>query len=346
MLNTGISEEGIVWRDVFEEPFAIHGLYQPHNLRCFRRLPENVAKATSEDVYALSRHTSGGRLRFRTDSDYVAINTSLSGGNVMPHMPLTGSHGFDLYVGNEFFKAFIPPFDKLTSYDSIIRFNEKRTRDITLHFPLYSGVDSLHIGLPDTATLEKASPYLPGKPVVYYGSSITQGGCAGRPGNAYPAHICRNLNRDYICLGFSGSARGEAAIVDYMSDMEMCIFVCDYDHNAPNVAHLQETYPYIYKRFRERQPDLPIIFISKPDINLSNYEDLKRRDVIYQAYSRAIADGDENIFFIDGYGLFESTTRADCTVDGCHPNDLGFYRMAEVIGGVIKYVLNRKESSS
>jgi len=224
-------------------------------------------------------------------------------------------------------------------YESIIYFNDNTERDLTINFPLYSNVSDLYIGLQETAILKNGGNYKYKNPVLYYGSSITQGGCASRPGNSYQAIISRMLDCDYINFGFSGNAKGEEKIVDYMSGLNMSVFVCDYDHNAPSVEHLINTHEGIYKRFREKNPELPIIIISKPDFNPYEFGDIQRRNVIYSTYINAIYNGDKNVYYIDGESLFKDEGRDSCTVDGCHPNDLGFMRMAETIGHIIKKVI-------
>lgn len=174
---------------------------------------------------------------------------------------------------------------------------------------------------------------------MYYGSSITQGGCASRPGNSYPAIISRMLNCDYINFGFSGNAKGEDIIVEYMASLNMSVFVCDYDHNTPSTEHLLNTHERLYKKIREGNPELPIVFISKPDFDSNVPLNIQRRNIIYSTYINAINNGDKNVYFIDGESLFKSEGRDSCTVDGCHPNDLGFMRMAETIGYMIKKLI-------
>ena len=128
------------------------------------------------------------------------------------------------------------------------------------------------------------------------------------------------------------------AIIDYMAGLDFSVFVCDYDHNAPNVEHLKNTHEKLYLKIREKHPDTPVIFVTKPDFWLKWGECERRRDIIYNTYINAKNRG-ENVIFIDGYSLFAGQNREDCTVDGCHPNDLGMFRMAEVIGKAVEFAL-------
>lgn len=340
---TSFNENDIVFFDVRNEPFKVYGLYNYKNEKVFKRMPDDIAKATNEGVGHLNYNTAGGRVRFKTTSRYIALKTKMQSVNVFPHMTLVGTSGFDLYVNKEgkstYYKTFIPPVGMEDGYESIIYFNDNTERDLTINFPLYNDVSDLYIGLQKTATLKNGHNYRYTNPVLYYGSSITQGGCVSRPGNSYQSIISRMLDCDYINLGFSGSARGEDEIVNYMSGLSMSVFVCDYDHNSPTVEHLMDTHERIYKKFREKNPELPIIFVSKPDFDSEVTVDILRRNVIYSTYINAIKNGDKNVYYIDGQSLFKDEGRDSCTVDSCHPNDLGFMRMAETIGHVVKKVI-------
>lgn len=203
----------------------------------------------------------------------------------LAHMTLIGTSGFDLYINNNgkstYYKTFMPPVGMKDGYQSIIYFEDIKERDITINFPLYNDVDELIIGLQTSADLKRGNEYKYKKPVLFYGSSITQGGCASRLGNSYGSIISRNLDFDYINLGFSGSAKAEDAIVNYMSDLDISLFVCDYDHNAPNVEYLKSTHEKMYKKFRNKNKDLPIILISKPDFDNDEKLNILRRNIIY-----------------------------------------------------------------
>ena len=177
-------------------------------------------------------------------------------------------------------------------------------------------------------------------PVVYYGSSITQGGCASRPGMAYQNIISRWYNCDHINLGFSGNAKGEDAIAEYIAGLKMSVFVYDYDHNAPNVEHLKKTHKRMFDIIRGKNPNLPIIIVSMPKYPLTNNEVL-RREVIKETYKTAKSQGDNNVYFIDGCEMMRFKGGNEATVDNCHPTDLGFRRMADWIGEAVGKALKK-----
>ncbi len=343
LVESALNIKGLKYRSAMEEPFCLYGLYEPRETGEYMRLPQEIAARVNSSVESLSVHTSGGRIRFRTDSGYVAVKVRLRNGNWMPHMPLTGSHGLDLYVYergvDRYQGSFIPPMDQPERFESVVYFSDSRMREITIHLPLYSGVEELFVGVEENALLEAGRQYRAVKPVLYYGSSITQGGCASRPGNSYPAAIARETNVDFLCMGFSGGAKGEPEMAEYLSGIDAGVFVCDYDHNAPDSGYLEDTHFPLYRRYRDACPLTPVIFVSRPNFQPWNTEDIRRRDVVYRTYHKALEEGDANVYFVDGFRLFGGNRRYDCTVDGIHPNDLGFFRMAEMIGEAVRYCL-------
>ncbi|MBE7042863.1 MAG: hypothetical protein E7399_05145 [Ruminococcaceae bacterium] len=324
-----------VYRDCREEPFSVHGLQWEDG---FYRVPHEVAKETSEGVEILAKHTAGGRIRFRTDSSYVVLSCQMPSITRFPHMPLFGTTGFDLYADGLFFGTFCMPVELKSGYDAVLELGESKLRDIEIGFPLYNMVTSVKIGLEESAQLLPPKQYAVEKPVVYYGSSITQGGCVSRPGLSYPSLISTALNIDYINLGFSGSAKGETAMAEFIAGLDQSLFVMDYDHNAPSVEHLEQTHEPFFRIVREKNPHLPVLFVSMPDIRYNPIAPGKR-EVIRKTYENAKKAGDNKVWFIDGETLWGEEHWDACTMDKCHPNDLGHFRMAQVIGTMVKEIL-------
>ena len=331
-VETEIEKSDIRFYDVDNEPFCVYGLIRDNGK--YRRIPESVAKTVNDGVYMLHANTAGGRVRFTTNSRYVAIHAKMENIGKMPHFAFSGSAGFDLYVKNTYTKTFMPPIDIKDGYESVIEFDSRREREITINFPLYSDVIKLYIGLEETAEIKPASPYRNAKPIVYYGSSITQGGCASRPGMSYQSILSRKFNYDYINLGFSGSARAEDEIVNYIKNLEMSAFVLDYDHNAPSPQHLLESHEKMFLAIRKEHPDIPIIMMTRPKYRLTK-DEKARREVVLKTYQYALARGDENVYFIDGKAL-TALCKDEGTVDNTHPTDYGFVSMAKGIEKVMK----------
>lgn len=333
-IETKIQKPQIAFFDAKSSPIVIDGVFYENG--AFRRMPEKIAKSVSEGVYWLHSNTAGGRIRFRTDSPYVAISAKMPSVGKMSHFPISGSAGYDLYVDNEYTGSFIPPFDVDASYEGVVELKDRKMREITVNMPTYSGVCELYIGLDNTSSIQAPTPYKIEKPIVFYGSSITQGGCSSRPGNTYQAIVSRALDANYINLGFSGNARAEDEMSDYVKNLDMSAFVYDYDHNAPTLEHLCKTHEKMFKAIREKNPTLPIVIMSRPKYTLTA-DEKKRLDVIKQTYENAIASGDKNVYLITGRELMK-IAKNDGTVDNCHPNDLGFYSMAKSLLKVLKQI--------
>ena len=339
-VETKINKNDIEFHNARSAPFRIYGVFYEDGK--FRRMPEGVAKTVSPGVYYLHANTAGGRVRFKTNSPYVAISTKMAGITRMDHFPLCGTAGFDLYADGEYVKTFRPPYDMADGYESLIELGTAKMREITINLPLYSDICELYVGLARDAEIHAPTPYRVEKPVVFYGSSVTQGGCASRPGNSYQGFITRWLDCDHINLGFSGNAKGEEEMADYIASLDMSVFVSDYDYNTPNAEHLAATHERLFKKVREAHPDLPIIIVTRPKPHYYEGEDLECFAVIKATYEHAIAAGDKNVYFIDGRTLL-GEIGFEGTVDTVHPTDLGFYYMAKRIAEELKAVFSKSE---
>ena len=331
-VETTIEREGLIFKDANSAPFKLYGIF--YDGERYRRVPEDIAAGTNPGVHRLATNTAGGRLRFITNSPYIAIKVILPHNTLFAHMPLTGIAGFDMYVRNDdkynVAKTFIPHHSFKDSYESVHDFaGECRERDITINFPLYNDVYKLYIGLKEGCVLKEAPKYTREKPIVFYGSSITQGGCASRPGNAYTAIVSRKYDIDHINLGFSGSGRAEQIMAEHIANLDMSVFVMDYDHNADNNEHYEKSHEPFFKTIREKNPDLPIIIMTRPKHkSLLQAFEYGRLDTARRTYENALANGDKNVYFIPGYELMESAGEDGC-VDFTHPTDYGFFSMAK-----------------
>lgn len=330
-----INKEGLKFFSFEEEPFRIYGDLRREEDGLLYRIPKDVAKRTSKNVTGLAACTAGGRVRFKTNSKRIAIIAKYNLIHQMSHFPITGSAGLDLYADNKYKATFTPPFSMPNkAYESLATFADSCEREITINLPSYSMLTELYIGLDEGASLSAPTPYKNEKPIVYYGSSITQGACSSRPGATYQARLSRWLDSDYINLGFSGSAYAEEAIIDYIASLDMSVFVCDYDHNAKTLEYLEATHMPIYRKIRAKNPELPIIFMTRPNSTFSENR-LMRREIIKKTYDTAISEGDKNVYFFDPTECMPLVAD-DATVDSCHPTDLGFYFIASALRPILE----------
>ncbi len=338
-VETTIDKADITFYDVRKAPFKVHGLFYENGK--FRRLPEKVAMATNAGVHELHAKTTDGRVRFKTNSPYVAIHAEMPiVANASPQSAGAANGGFDLYIRKNgeyrYAKTFLPPSNMTSGYESIVDWGTSEVRDITIYFPRHSEVSSLCIGLSESAEVWEPEPYTIEKPIVFYGSSITQGGCSSRAGTIYTGISARRFDADYHNLGFSGNAKGETVMAEYIKTLDMSMFVLDYDHNAANAEHLLKTHEPFFKIIRDAHPDLPILIMSRPVYYLSPGE-IARLEVIRATYEHALERGDKNVYFLDGPTLM-ALAKDEGTVDGCHPTDWGFFSMAQAVCEVFKTV--------
>lgn len=334
------------WYPVNWEDFDIYGLIRPEADGILsRRFPSTVAKTVDDAVIALSTYGAGGRILFSTDSPFIALKAEYGFGEVAPVNNHCFTYGFDLYRTengkNIYTGAFRPgrDFDYETLSAKVNTGNNGQVTDYTLNMPHFVAVKKLYLGIQKGSFLGRGKHYRNEKPVVFYGSSITQGSCASRPGNTYENLICQKYDLDYVNMGLAGRAKGEPSIAEYLSSLDMCMFVSDYDHNAPSAEHLEKTHYPLYEAVRRNHPDIPYVMISTAEFFANPVGNGARREVIIRSYEKAKATGDQNVYFIDGKTLFAGDFAESCTTDSIHPNDLGFYRMADVIGSTIAKIL-------
>lgn len=315
----------------------------------YDRLPAKAEGKIREAVWGLSRHSAGLCARFVTDASAIHARWTLTSDRLaMPHMPATGVSGLDLYVkhdGQWKWLAVGQPKEK-TNTATLVGALPSGKREFLLYLPLYNGVSSVEIGLPKAAVLAKADLYASGprKPIVFYGTSITQGGCASRPGMVHSAILQRKLNYPVINLGFSGNGKMEPEIAALFAELDPAVFILDCLPNmtAPEVAERVE--PFVHT-LRKSRPDAPILLVedrtysnsfliaSQRDRNESSRAELKK------AYDRLTTAGVKGLHYLPGEHLLGDDNEG--TVDSSHPTDLGFLRQAEAFEAALKPLLGR-----
>lgn len=330
---------------VSDERFEIRGLKHLDFAKGeFYRLPLNIIDKVNDNVTQLAKETAGGRVRFRSNTTKLFIHYKVKDGTGSMSMSGLANSFISVYIDGEY--DGMMPDDAMKNEEYFeYRCTERldgKWHDYTVYLPVHDRLLSMEIGVEEGASFEKPKPYRYEDPVVFYGSSITQGLEASHSGRSYADQLSRMLDFDYLNLGFSGSAFGEDSIAEYIASLKMSAFILDYDHNAPSVEHLKETHERFYKTVREKNPELPVLLLSRPNFRKWRKADHERREIIRNTYINAVNNGDRNVRFIDGESMFGyDSSRYECTVDGTHPNDLGMNKMAETIAPVLREMLEK-----
>ncbi|PAV31225.1 hypothetical protein CIL05_00785 [Virgibacillus profundi] len=350
-VSNGVQENQINWCDPKEYPFDLTGFAWFQKEKIYRRFPKQPVAKLPDRVNELADCTSGGQIRFKTNTRKLEIKVTLSGEANMGHMSALGQCGFDVYVGEpgkqQYLSSAIPPLNEKIYESTLWHFGSKLDEllEVTINFPLYQGVEEVLVGIDPDAVIQQPKPYQTEKRAIFYGTSITQGGCASRPGMSYTNILSRRFPLEFINLGFSGSGKGEKEVALSAREIERpgC-FVIDYEGNVNADQYNATLLPFI-ELYREWHPFVPIIVMSRiryakhlNDEQGKDYE--RRREISRSTVAELQRKGDKYISFLDGSQLLGENWH-ECTVDGVHPNDLGFMKMADGIEDVLRTSLEK-----
>ena len=313
----------------------------------FYRLPVSLKDTFRKPVWDLAQEPSGGRIRFRTNSAVLAIRLEYPEPPAMGNMHSFGQSGVDLYADGVYRGTAVADKDAKPgkTYEHVYFKDRPRTeREIVLYLPLYMGVKVLGIGVAPDAQLRPARPFALSKPVVFYGTSITQGGCASRPGMSYQAILGRDLNLDFVNLGFSGNGLGEPEVARNVASIDASCFVLDFAQNNPTVDSLRDAYAPFIETVRSKHPETPIVAITPIYAVSDSWEEGNARvqgmrELIRRVAAQRIAAGDRRLEIVEGTDLL-GPSRGAGLVDGVHPNDLGFQWMADGLSPRLAKMLN------
>ncbi|MEA4822781.1 MAG: SGNH/GDSL hydrolase family protein [Clostridiaceae bacterium] len=337
------------WYSPTIAPFVLEGFpfFQKEGL--YRRLSVNPPYTLPSGVETLAWHTAGGQIRFRATFRTLRIHAALLGSNNMDHMPATGQCGFDVYLAETGAPRYYATarFDPRADYyeSPLVELPATQTLEVVINFPLYQGVREVRLGFDADAAVAAPTPRaLPGR-IVVYGTSITQGGCATRPGMAYTNILSRRLNAEVVNLGFSGSGQCEPEAAYAVRDVEkIALYIHDAEANVGSFEDIASRYPRFLRIFRETHPDTPILIPTKipyakelfhPEMRTNR---LRKKELQRSIVEQFCAEGDENIYFLDGETLYPGCFE-EYAVDGVHATDLGFLKMAEGFEPVIRDIL-------
>ncbi len=339
------AEAEVVWHEATE--FDIEGQGWTETQSPYDRLPTHAKGSVPESVWGLGKQSAGLCARFQTTARTVSVRWELTSESLaMPHMPGTGVSGVDFYRraadGSWQFVQNGRPAARTGNMMNANLPDSAAMTECLVYLPLYNGVKQVEIGVPAGAMLEKAAqrPAAKRRPIVYYGTSIAQGGCASRPGNAHVAMLGRMLDRPMINLGFSGSGRMEPAVSQLLSELDPALYAIDCLWNIGGMTDEDFTsrVTTLVQNIRKTRPLTPILFVGQSHIHPgaapSHFEQLQERVV-----KGLRAGGIPGLSLCPGNILLGSD--GDGTVDGVHPNDLGFRRHADALAPILTNLLRK-----
>ncbi len=308
----------------------------------YDRLPSNVTTKVNGGVRSMKHHTAGMQFRFATDSKKLVFKwVPYSGSLAMNHMPATGVSGIDIYK-----------FDAASGkwrYVKTGRISDAKGGEVSagwtpgtpclVNLPLYNGIKSFTLGIDTNATVSALEPRKSGvtKPVVFYGTSITHGGCCSRPGMAFVNIVGRDLDVPVVNLGFSGSGKMELEMSEHLARIDASCYVLDCIWNM-NESLVKANYEPFIRNLRRLRPETPIVMAEWCDVYCrpGDARDAFMKDL----YARLVAEGWKNLVYLPKDKMFSGDLEG--TVDGCHPNDLGMRSLADAFGAAVGQALGLK----
>ncbi len=302
----------------------------------YDRLPASYKDIVREEVWELSKSSTGLSIRFITNSSIIKVKWEILNDLKMDHMPETGIKGVDLYFRNKDKWQYLNtgrPKGKLNEYTLVENMTVEK-REYKVYLPLYDGVANIEIGINSSSFIIVPEQNLE-KPIIFYGTSITQGGCASRPGMAHTNIINRKLDRDIINFGFSGNGKMEEPLAKLISEFDAEIYVIECLPNMLSPQNITERTIPLIDTIREKNPNASIILV---DLFKSTFSVLDKKvlewgkgmdNALKIEYQKMIDLGYDNLFYFDSLKALGDDQEG--TVDGVHFTDVGFIRYADFL---------------
>jgi hypothetical protein len=339
-------EDPIMWRDA--ATLTVEGRGWSDTKGFYDRLPAKAESIVIPSVWWLSMDSAGMVVRFVTDATEINVRWDLiSSSLAMNHMAATGVSGVDLYIryqGKNWRWLAVGKPNEQHNEATLVSGLPAKMNEYSLYLPLYNGVSKVEIGVPEGAVINPAPARTRDvKPVLFYGTSITQGGCACRPGMAYTNIIGRKLDVPIINLGFSGNGRCEHDVADLLTELDPSVFVVDSLPNM-NAEWVEDRISYLLKVFHEKHPDTPVVMVEHPVFSGSyiwspgTTASDRFNKPFEKVYKENAPSWKGKLYYVKCGNLYGDDS--ECTVDGIHPTDVGFMRMADTIAPVVKKALD------
>ena len=335
----------LAWHDVTTWGVEGRAFGELERKRWFDRFPASADGQVTPAVWNLSRDSAGLMVRFKTDSsyiwaDYTLLRERINGVNMTP----IGASGLDLYARDDAGKwrwVGVARPEKKEVRVELANTLKPGLREYAIYLPLYNGVEKLSVGVAPSATFEPLAPRTD-KPIVFYGTSITHGASASRPGMVHTAILGRRFDRSVINLGFSGNGRMDAAVGDLLIKIDAAVYVIDCLPNMGAAAVREKCIPLI-NQLRAARPTTPIVLVEDRRYTNSWIQPKRDQDhsdnhaALREAYEKLKAAGITGLFYIGGDDLLGND--GEGATDGSHPNDLGFMRQADVMEPILRAAL-------
>jgi hypothetical protein len=343
------TETILKWHDARD--LTVEGKGWTETANFYDRLPARAEKSVRPEVWKLAQNSAGISVGFVTDADAISVRWKLRSPNLaLPNMTAIAVSGVDLYAkekGRWQWAGSGKPDKSSINEQKIVGNMSPQEREYLLYLPLYNGVDSVEIGLPENAFISKAIPYGRNvKPLVFYGTSIVQGASASRAGMAYPSILGRKLNRPVVNLGFSGTGKMEAEIAELLTEIDAAVYVIDCLPNLSGETEVEERTPKLIEILRRRRPATPIILVENikyPDVFIEERKSRiyqEKNDALRRVRNRLVSSKIKNIYYIPGGNLIGND--GESTIDGVHPTDLGFMRMVSVFEPLLNKIIRAR----
>ena len=327
------------------------------------RIPQYLKDSVRTELWDRAKCTTGKAFRFATNSRAVAIRYNLLTNMHMMHMADTGIKGCSLYIFDDDTHSwqFVncnrpvrkdtpirPREDSIQSKVLVDRLDGKM-HEYMLYLPLYDGVQWLEIGVDSSATVSLPMLNSPkvGKKLIFYGTSILQGGCATHPGMVATSLIQRDLDMECVNIGISGEGKMDYCMARAMATIpDVAAFILDPIPNCTKDMCDSLTYDFV-NILRQARPDVPIFMVEGQMYSYAKYSGFyskylpQKNYEFHKNYLKLKAENPRNLYYIDCKGLYGPNN--DGTVDGIHLTDLGFYYYAQKLEPYLKAVLNGTE---
>ena len=340
-------DEKTRWYDIAQLNLEGRGWTQTEAF--YDRLPAKAKGVVRDPVWKLSHDSAGMCVRFITDATSIQARWTVRSETLaLVHMPATAVSGLDLYVKTENGRWRWLSVGRPTKYPAnsgeLVKDLPAGKREYLLYLPLYNGVRSVELGLPKDSTLAKAGTWSSGigKPIVFYGTSITQGGCASRPGMVHTAILGRQLNVPVINLGFSGNGKMEPEMANLLAELDPALYSLDCLPNMTAAEVTERVEPFV-RTLRKAHPNTPILLVEDRSytdsflVSSKRQRNLDSRAALRAAYERLLAAGTQGLHYLPGEDLLGDD--GEGTVDSSHPTDLGFMRQADAFRPVLEKIL-------